>query len=69
MYTKRRSTLSSTLLLRLYQNLPYHSLEHYKAALYKAKQAITLFRDLFYFIPAYLRVVPALSILSTALLG
>jgi hypothetical protein len=40
-----------------------------KLALYKAKQAITLLRDLFYIIFICLRVVPILSAPSIVLLG
>ena len=46
-----------------------YSPKHHTLALYKAKQAIILLRDLFYFVLAYSRIMSTLSALSTALLG
>ena len=65
---ERVTQASGSLLPRPHQNPLYYSPKYYKLALYKAKQAILLLRDLFYFILACLRIMPSLIALSTAFL-
>jgi hypothetical protein len=63
---ERATWASGPLLPRPHQISPRFGPKHRTLALHKAKQAVILLKDLFYFILARSRVVPTLSAPSTA---
>jgi hypothetical protein len=66
---ERNTRPNGTLLPRPHQNSAHYGPQHHTLALHRAKQAVILLRDCFYFILARSRIVPTLSAPSTASLG